>query len=161
MRESFEAPAWSERTLRWIYVSVELGLAGDRDLNARYRTTLFPSRHLLKLIACLWAVMSLIHASKQVASQSVCLRSSYVEISRFFRTRHHGITPTRAPLCSRSATRSFVSLESAKDAVDPDEKLRKTLDDFKATSMHTLLCHILVLTICSSAISMGKTRVEA
>jgi aspartyl-tRNA synthetase len=105
--------------------------------------------------------MSLIHASKQVVSRNACLRSSYVEISRFFRARHHGIAPTRTPLCPRSAVRSFVSLQSAQDAIDLDEKLRKTLDDFKATSMHILPSYTLVLTTCSSAISMGKTRVEA
>ncbi|KAF1942206.1 aspartyl-tRNA synthetase [Clathrospora elynae] len=77
--------------------------------------------------------MSLIHASRNVASQNTCLRSSYAEISRFFRTRQHGITPNRAALSLRSAVRGFSSLQPSQNIIEPDEKLRKTLDDFKAT----------------------------
>jgi aspartyl-tRNA synthetase len=79
--------------------------------------------------------MSLLQAHRQMASRATCLRSSYLEISRFFRTRHHGITPTRTAACSGEAIRSFCSSRALLSTVEPDEKLRKTLDEFKATSM--------------------------
>ncbi|KAH7402408.1 aspartyl-tRNA synthetase [Pyrenochaeta sp. MPI-SDFR-AT-0127] len=76
--------------------------------------------------------MSLISASRHVASRSSCLCSSYAEISRFFGTRHHGITQnsTASP---RSTVRYFSGSRKVYDAIQPDEKLQKTLDDFKAT----------------------------
>ncbi|KAF1833792.1 hypothetical protein BDW02DRAFT_569657 [Decorospora gaudefroyi] len=74
--------------------------------------------------------MSLIYASRHVAGRNTYLRSSYAEISRFFRRRT--ITPDRPPRCVRSTVRSFASLESQKNT-EVDETLRRTLDDFKAT----------------------------
>jgi aspartyl-tRNA synthetase len=78
--------------------------------------------------------MSLAHASRHVGARASCLRSSYVEISRFFRTRRHGITPARAQICSERAGRCFSGSRVLKDAIEPDEKLRKALDEFKDTS---------------------------
>jgi hypothetical protein len=118
----------------------------------------FDITSLCNIDACSQAMMSLIHASKHVTSRRTSLRSSYVEISRFFRTRHHGITPSRAALCSRSAVRSFVSLQSAEDATKPGEKLRKILDDFKATSTYVTPVSCPVLTIHSPTVGMGQTR---
>jgi hypothetical protein len=118
----------------------------------------FDITSLCKLTACSQAIMSLIHASKHVTSRSASLRSSYVEISRFLQTRHHGITPNRAAPCSRSAVRSFVSLQSAEDVTKPDEKLRKILDDFKATSMYVTPISCPVLTVHSPTVGMGQTR---
>lgn len=78
--------------------------------------------------------MSLLRASKHVVHRTICLRNSYVEISRFCRTRHHEITANRVGSCSTSSVRGFQSLHT-QDSLVPDEKLKKTLDDFKATSM--------------------------
>ena len=82
--------------------------------------------------------MSLIHASRHIASRGTCLRSSYAEISRYFGTRHHGITPSQAASCSSNAARCFSSSRPVYDVIEPDETLRKTLHDFKATSMSTM-----------------------
>lgn len=81
--------------------------------------------------------MSLVHASRRFSSRGACLRSSYAEISRFV-TRHHGTTLNRASLCSNKAVRSFVSLQPGTPALSPEEKLRKTLDDFKESSMRII-----------------------
>jgi hypothetical protein len=75
--------------------------------------------------------MSLVCASQRAVSRRTCLRSSYLGISHFFRTRHHGITPSSAD----AAKRSFSISRSLKDEIHPDEKLRTSLDEFKATSM--------------------------
>ncbi|KAH7078896.1 aspartyl-tRNA synthetase-like protein [Paraphoma chrysanthemicola] len=77
--------------------------------------------------------MSLAHASKHIGSRGTCLRSSYVEISRFLRTRHHGITPKRTTTCSGRALRYFSSSRGLRTAIEPDEKLRRALDEYKAT----------------------------
>lgn len=78
--------------------------------------------------------MSLLHASRLVSNRGVCLRSSYLEISRFFSARHHGITPNCSNTCTRQAARAFASSRISRSAIEPDEKLQKTLDEFKATS---------------------------
>ncbi|KAI8938101.1 hypothetical protein NX059_005770 [Plenodomus lindquistii] len=77
--------------------------------------------------------MSLIHASRHVGSRATCLRSSYSEISRFCRIRCHGIASVRTAACSKGAARYFSQSLMRGDAIEPDEQLRKTLDDFKAT----------------------------
>ncbi|KAH4995262.1 hypothetical protein HBI56_005400 [Parastagonospora nodorum] len=77
--------------------------------------------------------MSLAHASQRVLGRGTCLRSSYLEISLFFRTRSHGITPSCAAAISRHATRCLSTSRPLQDAIEPDEQLRKTLDEFKAT----------------------------
>lgn len=79
--------------------------------------------------------MNLSHASRRVLDRGTCLRSSYVEISQFFRTRSHGITPSCAAAISRQATRCLSTSRPLQDAIEPNEQLRKTLDEFKATSM--------------------------
>ncbi|KAH7405981.1 aspartyl-tRNA synthetase-like protein [Phaeosphaeria sp. MPI-PUGE-AT-0046c] len=79
--------------------------------------------------------MSLVHASRLLSSRGKCLRSSYVEISRFFSTRHHGIAANCSNTCTKQAARAFSSSKVTLNAIEPDEKLRKTLDEFKATSM--------------------------
>jgi hypothetical protein len=76
--------------------------------------------------------MSLIHASQRAGSRGTCLRSSYLGISHFFRTRHYGIAP------SCVAKRSFSSSQSWREEIKPDEKLRKSLEEFKATSMSSI-----------------------
>jgi aspartyl-tRNA synthetase len=76
--------------------------------------------------------MSLRHVCMQIAGRQSGLRSSYVEISRFIRTRHHGITPDSAA-CS---VRRFISLKNPKsvdEPIDPKEKLSKALENFKET----------------------------
>jgi len=78
--------------------------------------------------------MSLAQVSWHAARHGACLRSSYAEISRFVRTRHHGITFNRAPSCSRIATRAFASLQAGEDPISPDEKLRKALSDYKEST---------------------------
>jgi hypothetical protein len=79
--------------------------------------------------------MSLVHASQRVLSRGTCLRSSYLEISRFFRTRRHGITLSYAATCSQHGVRYFSGSRSLKELIEPDEKLKRTLEEFKATSM--------------------------
>jgi aspartyl-tRNA synthetase len=79
--------------------------------------------------------MSLLNAHRLAASRGTCLRSSYLEISRFFRTRHHGITSNCAAIGSGRTIRAFSRSTVLRDAIEPDEKVRKTLADFKATSM--------------------------
>ncbi|KAJ8113519.1 hypothetical protein OPT61_g4365 [Boeremia exigua] len=66
-----------------------------------------------------------------VAGRGACLRSSYAEISRFVRTRHDRITFDRVSLCSRTATRSIGSFQP--DA-QPEQNIRKALDDFKEST---------------------------
>jgi aspartyl-tRNA synthetase len=90
--------------------------------------------------------MSLAQASQRALGHSACLRSSYAEISRFVRTRHHGITFNRAPLCSWIATRSFANLQAGTNSISPDEKLRKALSDYKESSMHLSQYVYLLLT---------------
>jgi aspartyl-tRNA synthetase len=82
--------------------------------------------------------MSLVHASRLVSSRGTCLRSSYVEISRFLRTRHHGIAPNVTSTKEKPGARAFSSSTISRDAFEPDEKLKRTLDEFKATSMFCL-----------------------
>ncbi|KAF2856785.1 aspartyl-tRNA synthetase-like protein [Plenodomus tracheiphilus IPT5] len=77
--------------------------------------------------------MSLIHASRHVVSRGTCLRSSYAEISRFCRTRHHGITPIQAVVCSKGAVQCFSHSSSRRDGIEPDAQLKKSLDGFKAS----------------------------
>ncbi|EMD65722.1 hypothetical protein COCSADRAFT_86902 [Bipolaris sorokiniana ND90Pr] len=77
--------------------------------------------------------MSLLHASKHVANRGACLRNSYVEISRFFRPRHHEITANRVTSGLPISIRCLQTLQPTQENFLPDEKLRKTLDDFKAT----------------------------
>jgi hypothetical protein len=85
--------------------------------------------------------MSLSQVYRHVASHAACSRSSYLEISRFFRTRHHGILTPRTAICLKEASRFFSNSRIQRDVIEPDEKLRKTLDDFKAASMSpALLC---------------------
>lgn len=84
--------------------------------------------------------MSLVHASSLVSSRGTCLRSSYVEISRFLRTRHHGITSNVTSTIAKQGVRAFSSSTIFRDAIEPNEKLRRTLDEFKATSMFRLGC---------------------
>jgi aspartyl-tRNA synthetase len=74
---------------------------------------------------------SLVHVTRHVASRGTCLRSSYLAISQFFRTRHHGTTPGRA----QHALRCFSQSSIGRERTTPNEKLRRTLDDYKATSM--------------------------
>lgn len=78
--------------------------------------------------------MSLLHASRLISSRETCLRSSYLEISRFFRTRHHGIAPSYTKICARQAVRAISSSAVSWSEIEPERKLRKTLDEFKATS---------------------------
>ncbi|KAL6712547.1 aspartate--tRNA ligase msd1 [Coniothyrium glycines] len=81
--------------------------------------------------------MSLLQASRHVVTRAAPLRSSYVEIYRFLRARYHGITPITGASCSRSTTRGFVSSSHLQSTIEPDEALRKTLVDFKATIRST------------------------
>ncbi|RMZ72128.1 hypothetical protein GMOD_00007125 [Pyrenophora seminiperda CCB06] len=62
-----------------------------------------------------------------------CLHNSYLEISRYSRTGHHGIAHRHAALCPRSSNRFFNISNPKWGAITPEESLRKTLDDFKAT----------------------------
>ncbi|KAH8702995.1 tRNA synthetases class II-domain-containing protein [Phaeosphaeriaceae sp. PMI808] len=81
--------------------------------------------------------MGLIHIAKQGIGRGTCLRNSYVEISRFFCTRNHGITFNRAITFSGERVRSFSTSRAFLNAIEPDEKLRKTLNDFKASFRST------------------------
>lgn len=88
--------------------------------------------------------MSLVRASRHATARGASLRSSYAEISRFFRPQHHGIAIGRATGCSTDAVRSFTGAVRKHDGIHPDGKLRNTLDEFKASSMsgppyHTFL----------------------
>ncbi|RYO14291.1 hypothetical protein AA0111_g12022 [Alternaria arborescens] len=73
--------------------------------------------------------MSLLRASRHVVTRESSIRSSYAEISKFRRTSYHGTTPK----CVRSslgyAYRNFASSHDS----TPDDHLKKTLDEFKAT----------------------------
>jgi hypothetical protein len=98
--------------------------------------------HLQTLNYGLWAcaseIMSLLNAHRHVASRGTCLRSSYLEISRFFRTRHHGITSSCTVIGSERTIRAFSGSRFLRNAIEPDENVRKTLDEFKATSMFSI-----------------------
>jgi hypothetical protein len=102
--------------------------------------------------------MSLVHASQRVINRGTCLRSSYLEISRFFRARSHGITPGGTATCSQHGVRYFSGSRSLKELIEPDEKLRKTLEEFKATSMSFLPILIPMLTSCSQTNSLERHR---
>lgn len=99
--------------------------------------------------------MSLAHASRHAVNHGASLRSSYAEISRFVRTRHHGITLNRAPQCLRIAARSFATLQPGAADLSPEQKLRKTLDDYKESSMHALETFHQMLTACSANLLEG------
>lgn len=103
--------------------------------------------------------MSLVHASRHVACRGTCLRTSYAEISPFFRTRHHGITPVHPATCSRTALRSFTSSQSTRNSIEPSETLRKTLDDYKATSMSTSRSCSLKLNPLQFALMLGTNSI--
>lgn len=77
--------------------------------------------------------MSLRHASRHVASRATCLRSSYSEISRFCRTRQLGIVQVRVEGWKKGVGRCFSQSIVRSDGIEPDEQLRKTLDDFKTS----------------------------
>jgi aspartyl-tRNA synthetase len=74
--------------------------------------------------------MSLLRASRHVVTRESSIRSSYAEISKFCRTSHHGTTPK----CIRSSLgHAYRNFASSHDST-PDDHLKKTLDEFKATS---------------------------
>jgi hypothetical protein len=102
--------------------------------------------------------MSLAHASQRVVSRGICLRSSYLEISRFFRTRRHGITPSCAATCSQHGIRYFSGSKSLKELIEPDERLKKTLEEFKATSMFFSMRLTSILTYRSQTNSLERHR---
>jgi aspartyl-tRNA synthetase len=84
--------------------------------------------------------MSLVYSARYVAVRGTCLRSSYIEISRFLRPHHHGIK-ARAGVRSLNAVRCFTSSQqtlTGQDVLGQEDKLHKTLDDYKATSKHFL-----------------------
>lgn len=79
--------------------------------------------------------MRLINTSRYMASGSACRRRSYLEIFNFVRARHHGITQIQSSPYLKRTFRTCTSLQDSNQAIQKDHSLRKTLDDFKATSV--------------------------
>ncbi|KAF2876896.1 aspartyl-tRNA synthetase [Massariosphaeria phaeospora] len=75
------------------------------------------------------------NVTKHVACRGPRLRSTYAEISRFIRTRHHGITPGFAGGARAGIGACSFSSSPCRLQVQPDDRLRKSLDKFKATIM--------------------------
>ena len=71
-------------------------------------------------------------ASQRAICRNSGLCSSYAEISRFVRTRHHGITIAR-PVKNELKVRCFTSTTSLKEDEISDGFLQ-TLDEYKKTS---------------------------
>jgi aspartyl-tRNA synthetase len=69
--------------------------------------------------------MSLRCVHARLAGGKPGLWSSYVEISRFVRTRHHGITP--------SSIRRFTDTRALQSTTEPSEQLSRALSNFKET----------------------------
>ncbi|KAF1913697.1 aspartyl-tRNA synthetase-like protein [Ampelomyces quisqualis] len=76
--------------------------------------------------------MSLVRASRRVTSRAMCVRSSYLEISRLLRTRHIGIAP-KCAVISGPGSRAFSNARRLQDAIEPGQGLTKALDEFKKT----------------------------
>ncbi|KAF2752057.1 hypothetical protein M011DRAFT_463541 [Sporormia fimetaria CBS 119925] len=78
-------------------------------------------------------------ALRRAGCYNVGVRTSYAEISRFFRTRHHGITPSRAGVrCLTSEPsvdqqRAIPTETSSYPRVIPQEASKSALADFKAS----------------------------
>ncbi|KAF2691716.1 aspartyl-tRNA synthetase-like protein [Lentithecium fluviatile CBS 122367] len=96
--------------------------------------------------------MSLRHASQHIASRNASLRSSYAEISRFIRTRHHGITLAAASC----AVRCFTNSRTLRNSIEPEEKLRRALNSFKDTLKPSLWKDFSPLNAEASKMAIGK-----
>ena len=79
---------------------------------------------------------SLRQFTQHVTTRSSFLRSSYVEISRFIRTRHHGTSSRTSTICSRRTNRSFGTIAEPETVVTEaldKVTIQEALEDYRAT----------------------------
>ena len=72
-------------------------------------------------------MVRLVQVALHMAGFSPYVRSSYAEISRFVRARHHGITLCAPVACSKNSHRAFSTVNQ------PDPKTKEVLDNYRTS----------------------------